>query len=369
MTAIPAGYSRGVHIGAGAFGEVFRAREDAAGRWVALKRLRLSDQARSEATALAAGLPCLPALYALFSARGSDWISMEYMHGLPLRELSNLELGEDDAIHVAAQLVRAMASLHASGISHGDLKPENILLEPDGRIRLLDLGFSANGTAVATGASTGYAAPEAGSKGIDPRRSDLWSLGLTLHEILAGARPGPRERAAGWPRLRSVALGWIPLVDSLLMEDPARRPPSAESLLRDLPPVGWSVGLAQRVEGEADRRLAGMLAAEAQRLVLRGRSHEALPLLQESLDLDPDQKLSLDLLPRLRLDSGRSRRWALAVAVAVAVITAAVAAISIHASSEDAYVPIKTDSGLDRIRTRGPAGGEQEMPLRERVSK
>lgn len=368
MTAIPVGYSRSVLVGAGAFGEVFRAREDAAGRWVALKRLRLSDHARAEATALAAGLPCLPALYSLFSARGSDWISMEYVHGLPLGELSRLEPGDDDAARVAAGLVRAMASLHAWGAAHGDLKPENILLEPDGGIRLLDLGFSASVTASAPGASAGYAAPEAGSKGVDPRRSDLWSLGLTLHEILAGARPGPRERASGWPRLRAVAPGWIAIVDSLLWEDPARRPSSAEALLPDLPDLGWSEALAERVEGEADRRLAGLLAAEAGRLVQRGRSREALPLLQESLHLDPDQNLSLDLLSRLRLEPRRSRRWAWTAAAAAFLVAATVLAISLRDSTEDADVLPRSDSLMDRVRAPAPAGGEQDMPLRERGS-
>ena len=366
MTAIPTGYSRVVRIGAGSFGEVFRAREDAAGRWVALKRLRLSDRARAEATALAAGLPCLPALHSLFSARGADWISMEYVHGLPLGDLPRLELGEDDAVRVASGLVRAMAALHASGAAHGDLKPENVLLEPDGRIRLLDLGFAAAGAEALAGASVGYAAPEAGSKGVDPRRSDLWSLGLTLHEILVGARPGPRERAAGWPRLGAAAPGWVSLVDSLLAEDPALRPPSAQALVRDLPDPEWSAELAERVEGEADRRLSGLLAAEAERLVQKGRSREALPLLQEALDLDPDQNLSLDLLPRLRLDPGRTRWWAWAVAATIALVAATVLLISIRESAEEVRIPLKSESGLDRIRAPGPSVGEQAMPLRDR---
>jgi len=103
----------------------------------------------------------------------------------------------------------------------------------------------------------------------------------------------------------------------------------------------------------------------------RGRSREALPLLQESLDLDPDQNLSLDLLPRLRLDPGRSRWWAWATAAAAAAVLIAAPAvvISIRESFEEVGSPLKSDTGLDRIRAPGPVGGAQEMPLRDRGSR
>jgi len=368
MTALPAGYSRAVRVGSGAFGEVFRAREDAASRWVALKRLPKPGEGKAEAAALAAGLPCLPALHSVFSAKGADWICMEFVHGLPVRELLDAGLETAEAACVAGGVVRALAMLHEWGAAHGDLKPENILVEPGGGIRLLDLGFST--TRTARGGSAGYSAPEAGTPGIDPRRSDLWSLGVVLHEILTGARPSPGERARGWARLRAVAADWIPAVEQLLEEDPARRPPSIHALPSVLPRAVWTESAVERVSTAADRRLAGLLGREAEDMVRRGRSREALPLLQEALDLDPDQNLSLALLPRLRMDEGRSRRlvWAAVATVAVAAI-AIVAALALGPRADESYVPLKMAPELERVLPPSRAAGNPAMPLREGVGR
>ncbi|HXP90044.1 MAG TPA: serine/threonine-protein kinase [Fibrobacteria bacterium] len=367
MTALPSGYSLAVRVGAGAFGEVFRAREDAARRWVALKRLSRYDLCKAEASALAAGLPCLPALYSVFSAKGAEWICMEYVHGLPLGALLASGVEPAEAAGLACNLVRALAALHDSGSAHGDLKPENILVQPDGGIRLLDLGLSAAGSDRALGGSAGYTAPEAGSPGIDPRKSDLWSLGVVLHEILTGARPAPAEKANGWARLRAAAPGWIPAVDQLLEEDPARRPSSIAVLLPGLPAALWSEVASDRLSAAADRRLAALLGRQAEDLVRRGRSREALPLLQEALDLDPDQNLSLGLLPRLRLDEGRSRRrvW-VAVAVAVVAAIAVAGVLALREAPEEAYVPLKTAPELERLPPPRGGSGNPAMPLRER---
>jgi serine/threonine protein kinase len=302
---------------------------------------------------------------------------MEFVHGLPLRELLASGLETADAACVADGVVRALAALHEWGPAHGDLKPDNVLVEPDGGIRLLDLGLSTTctdrgGTAqggAALGGSAGYSAPEAGSPGIDPRRSDLWSLGVVLHEILTGARPAPAERANGWMRLRAVAPGWIPLVAQLLEEDPARRPPSIQALLPDLPPTVWTETAVERVSTAADRRLAGLLGREADDLVRRGRSREALPLLQEALDLDPDQNLSLGLLPRLRLDDGRSRRLVWAAVAAAVVAVAVMGALALRGAPDEAYVPLKTVPELERMPP--PRGGSKDpaMPLREGIGR
>jgi serine/threonine protein kinase len=335
-------------------------------RWVALKRLSRPDLCKAEASALAAGLPCLPALYSVFSAKGADWICMEYVHGLPLGALLASGVEAAEAASLAGSLVRGLAALHEWGSAHGDLKPENILVQSDGGIRLLDLGLSVAGTARAMGGSAGYSAPEAGSPGIDPRRSDLWSLGVVLHEILTGTRPAPAERTNGWARLRAAAPGWIPAVDQLLEEDPARRPSSIAVLLPGLPSAVWTETAAERVSAAADRRLAALLGRQAEDLVRRGRSREALPLLQEALDLDPDQNLSLGLLPRLRLDEGRSRPWVWAAVAAVVAAIAVVGVLALRDAPDEAYVPLKTVPELERMPPPRGAAGDPAMPLRER---
>ncbi len=372
---LPPGYSRAVPIGEGAFGAVFRARQDDLGRWVALKEIRRGDKsAREEAQALAAApLACLPTVFGLAAGRKSDWISMEYVHGVSLRELMNSGLEPRESAAMCASLARSIAILHAGGRSHGDIKPENAILQPDGRIRLMDLGFSASASGVASqGGTAGYLAPEIGSPGCDPRRADVWSTGVVLHELLVGARPSPSERGGGWKRLALEAPDWIPLVDLLLREDPSRRPSSLGLVLGEIPTASALAEVfLERVREQADRNLASRMVEEAGRLLDRRIPSEALVLLQQALELDPDQSAALAMLPRVRLGAkSPSRRRGVLVAVAVVLVAAIVAAVFLHrprAPRSVRPVPMEVVETKERLRSdkglkdRGPG----TLPLRE----
>lgn len=372
---LPQGFSRAVPIGEGAFGAVFRARQDDLGRWVALKEIRRGDKsAREEAQALAsAPLACLPTVFGLVAGRRSDWISMEYIHGVSLRDLMNHGLEPRESAAICAALARSVAILHAAGRSHGDIKPENAIFQPDGRIRLVDLGFSASASGVALqGGTAGYLAPEIGSAGCDPRRADVWSIGVVLHELLAGARPSPGERGAGWKRLALEAPDWIPLVDLLLREEPSRRPSSMDPVLGDVPDVpGSGAAFLERVRELADRSLASRMVQEAGRLLDERSPSAALVLLQQALELDPDQSAALAMLPRVRLGAkapSRSRRIVLALAVVL--VAVAVAASLLHrprAARGTRPVPAEVVETKERLR---PDRNRQERrpgtaPLRE----
>lgn len=371
---LPTGYSRGVLIGKGAFGTVFRAREDDLGRWVALKEVPHGDAAaRDEAQALAAApLACLPAVYGIQSGRRSDWIAMEYVHGVSMRDAISQGLDPFEAAALAAGTVRSLAVLHRSGRAHGDLKPENLIVEPDGRVRLVDLGMAAAATESVQGGSVGYIAPERGTPRCDARRADLWSLGVVLHEILVGARPAVMEGAHGWKRLRKEGADWVPLVDLLLRDDPARRPVSAESVLSELPAVEpLPPPVLERIREQADRALARRMVDEASYRLRHGEPSEALGFLQQALELDPDQSDAMALLPRIRLDKKRLGvvpRVAIAAAVCAVVAIGLFLAVSRSDRARTATVKVSPtdDSGLaDRLRPDRGARTRESLPLRE----
>ena len=370
---LPSGYSRAVLIGKGSFGTVFRAREDELGRWVALKEVPHGDTAaREEAQALAvAPLSCLPAVYGIESGRRSDWIAMEYVHGVSIRDAIAQGLDPDEAASLSVGTVRSLAVLHRSGRSHGDLKPENLIVEPDGRVRLVDLGMAAKTESV-QGGTAGYLAPERGASGCDPRRADLWSLGVVVHEILVGVRPAAQEGANGWKRLRKEWGDWVPLVDLLLREDASRRPPSADAILSELPSVeALPPAVLERIREQADRALARRLVDEAAYRLRHDEPADALGYLQQALELDPDQSEAMAMLPLIKLDKKRQLRKR-HLAMAVVAVFLAVACLVVfgprRSRSEGATVKANSAEGArasERLRPDRGVRNEQSLPLRE----
>ncbi len=182
---------------------------------------------------------------------------LEHVPGTPLSEPLAAEgrLPEALALHVAAEVCRGLAALHAEGVVHRDLKPSNVMLTPDERVVIVDLGVArlsdASDALTGTGEFVGtvrYAAPEQfeGRDRVGPA-ADLFSLGVVLYEALAGAPPFPapdlgallRRLAMGRPTpLGSSVPGLAPwveaLVDQLLDRDPDARPRSALEVLEAL---------------------------------------------------------------------------------------------------------------------------------------
>jgi Tol biopolymer transport system component/serine/threonine protein kinase len=205
-------------LGAGGMGEVYRARDTRLGREVAIKLLpadRLADQARrarfeQEARAVAAfHHPHIVTIYEIESAEGIDFIVMELVTGKTLDALiprQGMRLGE--ALRVAIPLADALAAAHAAGIVHRDLKPANVMVTPEGVVKVLDFGLakltaeeasgedattldararlSRPGTVAGTPA---YMSPEQASGGAVDARSDIFSFGAVLYEMVTGRRP------------------------------------------------------------------------------------------------------------------------------------------------------------------------------------
>jgi eukaryotic-like serine/threonine-protein kinase len=214
--ALPPGTKLGPYeivapLGAGGMGEVYRARDSRLGRDVALKILPAevgNDASRRqrfelEARAVAAlSHPNIVAVHDVGTENGVFYIVSELVDGESLR---SAKFGLRKTLHIAVQIASGVAAAHAAGIIHRDLKPDNILLTRDGRVKILDFGLAklaptqapsaagADTTTMNTGlgmvmGTVGYMSPEQ-VRGLDvDSRSDIFSFGVILHELLTGKR-------------------------------------------------------------------------------------------------------------------------------------------------------------------------------------
>jgi eukaryotic-like serine/threonine-protein kinase len=206
-------------------GEVFRARDTKLERDVAVKVLpaRLAEDeealARFEREAKAVAALSHPGILAIhdFGREGATaYAVMELLEGETLRQrLAAGPLAARKAVELATQLAQALAAAHEKGVVHRDLKPENLFLTRDGRVKVLDFGLARREPAVpADGSETssptaarptepgtvlgtvGYMSPEqVRGQPADPR-SDIFSLGVVLYEMLSGRKAFARETSA-----------------------------------------------------------------------------------------------------------------------------------------------------------------------------
>ena len=253
-------------LGGGGMGVVYRARDTRLDRDVALKflppHLGLDPSAKRrflvEARAAAAlDHPNICTVHEIGEVGdGRLFIAMACYHGTVLKErVTQGPLPVEEAVAIARGIAHALAAAHARGIVHRDVKPANVMLTADGGVKLLDFGLAklADVTITQSGVTPGtvaYMSPEQ-IRGEDvDARSDLWSLGVVLYEMLSGRRPFPGERDAavmhailhdepqplGEPGSETMG-GVAAIVSRLLAKDPGGRYASAEQLLADLEPV------------------------------------------------------------------------------------------------------------------------------------
>jgi predicted Ser/Thr protein kinase len=211
-------------LGAGGMGEVYRARDERLSRDVAVKVLPesfISDpdrMRRFEQEARAAGQinhPGIMAVYDVGTFEGTPYIVSEYIEGETLRQaLDAAPIPAGRALELATEIALALAAAHAKGIVHRDLKPENLILLRDGRVKILDFGIakltkdglgkvSDTGPTLQNLTVTGqllgtasYMAPEQiRDLGVD-HRTDLFTLGAILYEMLTGHPAFPGETIA-----------------------------------------------------------------------------------------------------------------------------------------------------------------------------
>ena len=216
-------------LGAGGMGEVYRARDTALGRDVAIKVLPASFAADAdrlgrferEARLLASlNHPNIAAIYGVDDTGGRRALILELVEGDTLADRIGARgqgLGTGDALAIAKQIVDALDAAHERGIIHRDLKPANIKITPDGLVKVLDFGLAKGpGGAVGSGGPEGsdlthsptmigptaggmllgtapYMSPEQARGTAIDRRTDIWAFGCVLHEMLTGRRAFPGE--------------------------------------------------------------------------------------------------------------------------------------------------------------------------------
>ncbi len=243
-------------LGRGGMGEVYRADDLKLGQQVALKFLSskiASDPAQVEflfdevRMARKVSHPNVCRVWDVGEAEGHHYVSMEYVDGEDLASLLRRigRLPEDKAVEISRQLCAALAAAHDEGVLHRDLKPANIMLDGRGRVKLTDFGLAA--VAEVRAGTPIYMAPEQLEGKEVSVKSDLYALGLVLHELFTGKRvfdaadlESLTQQHKSSPMMsRTSTAGLDPAIDRVigrcLEVDPAKRPDSALAVAAGLP--------------------------------------------------------------------------------------------------------------------------------------
>ena len=280
-------------IGAGGMGEVYRARDPRLSREVAIKVLPSSFSAdadrlrRFEQEAKAAGVlnhPNITAVYDIGTHEDAPYVVQELLEGETLRsELAGGRFSPRRAIDTATQIAEGLAAAHEKGIVHRDLKPDNVFVTRDGRVKILDFGLAkltltegaaSGGTNIPTETkgtepgvvlgTLGYMAPEQVRGKPADARSDIFSFGAILYEMLSGKRAFQGDSAADTmsailkedpPDLsvtnQAISPGLERIVRHCLEKNPERRFQSARDLAFNLGELSGASGTA--ISGAAPR--------------------------------------------------------------------------------------------------------------------
>ncbi len=278
-------------IGAGGMGEVYRARDPRLGRDVAVKVLpaafaldaeRLARFQREARVIAALSHPNILAVYDVGAHEGLHYLVSELVEGASLRaRLTEGTVPARKAVEYAVQIAQGLAAAHEKGVTHRDLKPDNLFLSKDGRVKILDFGLAYVEPTAATAddqtsptaagmvlGTVGYMSPEQVRGQPVDHRSDIFSFGAVLYEMLTGQRAFRRDTSAETmtsilkeepPDLsasgKPVPPGLDRIVRHCLEKNPEERFQSASDLAFDLASLsGSSTTGAQAVRAPVSRR-------------------------------------------------------------------------------------------------------------------
>lgn len=331
-------------VGAGGMGQVYRARDTLLRRTVAIKVLhadlagdpaeRLLREARA---ASALSHPHICRVYSVEASAGRSFIVMEHVSGKPLRSVLDHRLPPAQVSRYGSQIARAIGHAHEHGVVHRDLKSGNVMITDEDEAVVLDFGIAAHleqerdePTAVATGAGAAagtiaYMAPERLRGAPGDERGDVWSLGVVLYEMAAGALPftgdtGYALTAAILEQPMAPLPAAVPLpvrrvIERCLEKNPARRYRNAGEVAAGLDASGSA---APHVRAALPRRAwvaiaAGVLVAAVLAAVAVNR--------RDAIGPAGDRPAGAVAILPLRVIGGASEEQYLGVGVADAIIT------------------------------------------------
>jgi len=313
-------------LGAGGMANVYLAEDQELGRRVAIKILndrhandeQFVERFRREAkNAAALSHPNIVSIYDRGEAEGTYYIAMEYLDGRSLKELI-LSRGDPPiavVVEYTRQILDALRFAHRHGIVHRDIKPHNVLVDGEGRVKVTDFGIARAGASQMTEAGSivgtaQYLSPEQARGGDVDQRSDLYSLGVLMYELLTGEVPfsgdTPVEIAmkhlSRTPAPPSSIRPDVPhdldmVVMRSLAKDPDDRYQNAEEMAADLDRVARGVGVAPETEETATQimrsPMTGPLAATAATMITppRRAGGAASPPLPPSVYYDLDEPI------------------------------------------------------------------------------
>ena len=191
-------------VGAGGMSDVYKAKDLTLGRFVAIKVLKAEfsedinfvTKFRSEAQA-AAGLehPNIVNIYDVGSENGLHYIVMEYVEGITLKTYIEKkgQLSFKEAVSIAIQVGRGIEAAHNKTIVHSDIKPQNIMISTEGKVKVTDFGIARAATSNTISSdvmgSVHYSSPEQARNGFVDGKSDIYSLGIVMYEMVTGRVP------------------------------------------------------------------------------------------------------------------------------------------------------------------------------------
>ncbi|MCB9681735.1 MAG: protein kinase [Alphaproteobacteria bacterium] len=249
-------------VGRGGMGSVYLAVDLRLGRRVALKVLDRAAAGGHDAMLAEARLtarvshPAIVAVYDVGELDGRPWLALEFVDGRPLAAW--VAEGPTPALQAARLLqpvAEALAAAHAAGIVHRDLKPDNILVGRDGRPRVVDFGIAQGASEGAAGVAgtPGYMAPEVWRGEPATAAADVWALGVTLYELLAGRSPWQAAIERGVAAVRAQVASQA---EAPQLPDPGDVPPALVALVEAcLDPVAARRPAASQVAHDLGRVL------------------------------------------------------------------------------------------------------------------
>jgi beta-lactam-binding protein with PASTA domain/tRNA A-37 threonylcarbamoyl transferase component Bud32 len=309
-------------IGAGGMAEVYRGVDPVLNRPVAIKILlpqfardaSFVDRFRREAQAAARlNHPNVVAVYDTGSTDGTQWIVMEFIEGKTLQEFLATERrpSPEQACEIAERICDGLASAHSQGVIHRDIKPGNVMVTRSGAVKLMDLGIArmvtgpetAPQTSAVLGTAT-YMSPEQAQGQTVDARSDLYSLGAVLYELLTGRPPFSGESP--------VAIAYKQVNES---------PPPPSSLNPAVSPALDAVVMRALSKNPANRYQTASEFAEDLRNARTGGTVSATPLLPAS---EATQVISrprpTSVLPPAEEPPGSGRKVWLGVLIGILVV-------------------------------------------------